>query len=245
MTVRSTAAATGPAGPRPLAVDVADDLPDALLAAGLRPGRAVLVVVGGAGGMPEPDLAALQRLAAEHLWPLLASVPSAVVDGGTDHGAMAALGRAHREVSCTVPLVGVAARGTVRMSGRGDDDRAVVEPNHSHVVLVPGDRWGDESPWLSQVASALAAGAPSLTLVVNGGEITYQDVEHSLAAGRPVVVLAGTGRTADAIAVGVDDRSRRLAGSDLVTVVPAERPEQVARTVARALGIDLRSARQR
>jgi hypothetical protein len=77
---------------------------------------------------------------------------------------------------------------------------------------------------------------------VNGGDITYLDVEHSVAAGRPVVVVAGTGRTADALARAVagsptasDGRAARIARSGLVTAVQLEVPEGVARAVDAAL----------
>jgi hypothetical protein len=38
-----------------------------------------------------------------------------------------------------------------------------------------------------------------VTVLMNGGQIAYRDVAASLGSGRPVVVLAGTGGTADAI----------------------------------------------
>jgi hypothetical protein len=102
--------------------------------------------------------------------------------------------------------------------GRGE----VLEPHHTHFLLVPGDRWGDESPWIARVATLLAGEAPSVTVLVHGGEISRQDVAHSLAAGRPVLVIAGTGRLADELA-GSQQRSPLLqvvelaAGSEAVT----------------------------
>ena len=86
--------------------------------------------------------------------------------------------------------------------GRGPsaENAAEPEPHHTHLVLVPGTSWGDESPWLTHVADALADGRGSVTVVINGGDITYADAAASIDRGRPVVVLAGTGRTADAIA---------------------------------------------
>ncbi len=112
------------------------------------------------------------------------------------------LGRARAAGGGGFPLVGVAATGTVRVPGGGPviDDAAELERNHSHAVLVPGDARGDESPWLAAVAAAIAGGRPWLTVVVNGGEITYADAAGSVDRGRPLVVLAGSGRTADAIA---------------------------------------------
>jgi hypothetical protein len=65
---------------------------------------------------------------------------------------------------------------------------------------VPGEAWGDESPWLAATASVLAGALPSLTLVAGGGEVTARDVCEGLRLGRPTLVLAGTGGTADALA---------------------------------------------
>jgi hypothetical protein len=47
----------------------------------------------------------------------------------------------------------------------------------------------------------LARGKPALTLLINGGEISRADVQHSLDAGRPVIALAGSGRLADELAL--------------------------------------------
>lgn len=232
-------------GPVPVDVESPDDLAEALSAVGLTTGVPVLVVVGGAGGMAQADLDAAQVLARDHLLPLLADRSGAVVDGGTDSGVMAALGRALGESGLDVPLVGVAARGTVRVGGGGDagsgeqDQRAEVEPHHSHIVLVPGQDWGDESPWLATVATALAGGAPSMTLVLNGGRITFDDVTNSLDADRPVLVLAGTGRTADEIASAATDpdgehhpRAAEPAASPLVHVASLDDPSAIRSAVA-------------
>ena len=66
-------------------------------------------------------------------------------------------------------------------SGPTADDAAALEPHHTHVLLVPGASWGDESPWLTRVADALADGTGWLTVVINGGDITYADAAASLA----------------------------------------------------------------
>jgi hypothetical protein len=236
-------------GPVPVKVESPDDLAEALNRAGLVTGVPVLVVVGGAGGMAQADLDAAHALARDHLLPLLAARSGVVVDGGTDSGVMAALGRARGESGLDVPLVGVAARGTVRLGEEGgtgsseDDERAAVEPHHSHIVLVPGQEWGEESPWIAAVATALAGGAPSMTLVLNGGRITYDDVTHSLEARRPVLVLAGTGRTADEIASAATDpdgehprRAAEPAASPLVHVASLDDPSAIRSAVAGLLG---------
>ena len=206
------------------------DLSTALKALGLAVRRPVLVLVGGAGGMTPDHLASMAE-AMERIAPALDRWGAAVVDGGTDSGVMRVMGQARDSAGASFPLVGVAAEGTVIIPGTLPASGAVaLEPRHSHVILVPGDAWGDESPWLSRVATAIGDGKPSLTLVVNGGQITYDDIEHSLRAGRPVIVLAGTGRTADTIAAAAhgqagDPRAARVAASPGTRIVSRGDPQ--------------------
>ncbi|MFJ6675823.1 hypothetical protein ACIQMJ_32365 [Actinosynnema sp. NPDC091369] len=184
-----------------------------LTAAGLPVGRPVLVLVGGAGGMAGGDLDALVPVLSD-LVPMLDACGAVVVDGGTDVGVMRAVGRARAAAGGTFPLVGVAAEVAV--------DLDEFEPNHTHLVLVPGAAWGDESPWLADVADVVAGSEPSLTVLVNGGPITFDDAEHSLGRNRPLVVLRGSGRTADAIAESADERSTAIATSPLTTVLGSD-----------------------
>jgi hypothetical protein len=222
-------------------VTTRESLPHLLSAAGLSRGP-VLVLVGGAGGLGAADEEELASLIREQVLPVVVRAGATVVDGGTDSGVMRAMGHARAEVGAQFELVGVAAAGTVPAPGDlpGDAATAQIEPRHSHVALVPGDTWGDESSWLSEVASVLSVGHPSVTLLLNGGEIAYTDVEHSIAAGRPVVVVAGSGRTADAIAAADrsdgDTRAARIAASPLVRVVSLESPERISSALAEALG---------
>ena len=54
-----------------------------------------------------------------------------------------------------------------------------------------------------EIFGRLSAGRASAALVVNGGAITLDEVERNLAQGRPIVVVAGSGRAADAIVAHV------------------------------------------
>ena len=164
-----------------------------------------LVLVGGAGGISEADMCRLQQLFAEFLVPTLQNLGVAVVDGGTDAGIMRLIGQTRNQINATFPLIGVAAIGTVQRPNLPpvNPDAALLEPNHSHIVLVPGNQWGDESPWIAAVANVLSEGCPTLTLVINGGNITWVDLRYSVEAGRPIVALAGSGRTADKLAAVV------------------------------------------
>ncbi|MFD6453578.1 hypothetical protein ACFQ9R_18760 [Nocardia sp. NPDC056541] len=216
-------------------LDSLDTIDESLRRTTLTPGRPVLVLVGGAAGLPVDPDSPLARLLVEHVVPLVEQLGAVVVDGGTDAGVMRMVGDARRSADATFRLVGVVAEGTVRLPGAPpprSPDWAHVEPGHTDIVLVPGSEWGDESPWLAAVATAIAGRAGSVTMLVNGGAIAYVDALNSLAVGRAAVVLAGSGRTADEIAdartIGTNDRALAIADSPLTTVVSIADPVAVA-----------------
>jgi len=190
----------------------------ALAEIGLSGPNPILILAGGATSLDAGVAARLLPL----LWglvPLLDRLGAAVIDGGTPFGVMALMGAARQGAAGNFPLIGIAPRGRVmapaevQVSGPGrpikesvprlDRDeygaRVLLDPNHSHFLLVPGDRWGDESPWLTAVAERLAGGQGTLMLVAGGGEVTQWDVLHRLRQRGRVLALAGSGGTADAL----------------------------------------------
>jgi hypothetical protein len=203
-----------------------EDLPAVVGALRLGAPRPALVVVGGAAGLDEGDLAALAPVA-DVLVQAADGAGAAIVDGGTDAGVMRLVGRAHGTAAADVPLVGVVVRALAAPPGEeAVAPAAAIEPHHTHLVLVPGSRWGDEAPWLARLAGTVAGGLPSVTVLVNGGDVSVADVEESVAAGRRVLVIAGSGRTADALAAAAggasgDARVRALVDSGLVEAVAA------------------------
>jgi hypothetical protein len=219
-----------------------DDLPAAVAALGLS-ARPVVAVVGGADGLDTTGAGPLQAVFARGIVPAVRAHDAIAVDGGTDSGVMRLFGRA-RPGGAAFPLVGVASLENVTFEGhRGrNPDPAPLEPNHSHFVLVPGDAWGDEAAMLARVVATLAGDRPSATLLINGGDLTTSDAELSLAEGRPVLVLAGTGRLADTLAAAAadpavcrDPRVARLVRSPLLRVVDAADPAAVAAALEAAL----------
>lgn len=207
------------------------ELSVALRDMGLHYPHPTLVLVGGAGGLRDVELTRLRPLFVEVLAPLFEVLGVFVVDGGTDAGVMRLMGQTRAETGATFSLIGVPPAGLVTLPGTTPPraESAPLEPHHTHFVLVPGSKWGDDSPWLSRVACTLGSGKPSLTLLINGGEIAREDVSQSVKAGRPVVVVGGTGRLADEIATATERLS-------LVNVVDlAEGSEKVVAVVSSLL----------
>lgn len=202
------------------------NLSTALGEIGLHGPRPVLVVVGGASNVSDADLAHLRPLFVEALAPLAEVLGVFVVDGGTDAGVMQLMGKARAEIAATFPLIGVAPIELVNLpdTPSSSSDASPLEPHHTHFVLVPGSKWGNESPWLARVASVLTNGAPSVVVLINGGEIAWEDVSQNIKVGRSAIVIAGSGRTADLLASvlrgeATDQRAEELVASGLVQAI--------------------------
>ncbi len=202
---------------------------------GLKRPRPVIVLVGGANGLRHYHIARLHTLFVHVLAPLAESLGAVVLDGGTDTGIMRMMGHARSQTKSTFPLIGVLPAGMAALPGELPPcpDAALLEPNHTHFMLVPGSYWGDECIWLSKIANVLAQGTPALTVLVNGGEITWKDALESVRANRPVVAISGSGRAADTLALALkgeilDNRSQEIVASGLLQAVDLKDTEGLA-----------------
>ncbi len=206
-------------------VESPQDLSHAIDQLNLHVSRPVLVIIGGASKISESDLNRLRLLFINVLAPLAEELGLSVVDGGTDAGVMQMIGRARVETGATFPLIGVTPVGKITLPNQNPpEEDTPLEPNHTHFVLIPGSEWGDESPWLVNVATAIANGSPSVAVLVNGGEISRKDVSENLKANRLVLVVAGSGRFADILTAALqvetsDSQANELAASGLIKAI--------------------------
>ncbi len=202
----------------------------------LTPPQPTLVLVGGAGGMNETLIAQTMTFFRDHIAPFVIENQLAVVDGGTDSGIMRAIGQARAHHQANFPLIGVAVQKIIA------ENPEYIEPNHSHLILVPGADWGDEVTLLSKTATVLSQGAPSLTVMFNGGQITWRDAEASISQQRLVLVAEGSGRAADDISQTqtgekLDMRALQLIRTGLIRVAnPFKHPEKFMQIVRQTFG---------
>ena len=156
--------------------------------------RTTIVLVGGAGGIGFLDKFPMRK-AVGVVAKLAEETGAVVVDGGTQAGIMTEIGRQRKRNKYTFPLIGVVF-DTLLMK---EEPASILDSNHTHFLLIPGDDWGDESSWISKIATVIAGENKSITVLVNGGRISRSDVEYSLLEKRPTFVMRGTGRLADEI----------------------------------------------
>ncbi len=219
------------------------ELNRALKELGLESPRPTLVLVGGAARMSAPVLFQLHELFLKGLAQYAEDRGLYVVDGATDAGVIQMIGRARAELGADFHLIGVAARGTVALPKLAPPSPEAwpLEPNHTHFVFVPGSNWGVEAGWIAQTATLLCGGMRSVTILVNGGEIAWKDVEESVRVGRPVLIAGGSGRTADILAgalrgEAMPERAGALVRSGLLRAVDLKQGyEKFMRTVEEIL----------
>lgn len=170
------------------------DIPDALNQLGILHPKPVIVLVGGASGIGWLDKFPMRK-AVGIIAQLAEETQAVVIDGGTQAGIMKELGQQRKNSKFSFPLVGVVFDDLIIK----EEPKSILDPNHTHFFLIPGGDWGDESSWISKIATAIAGDKKSITILINGGNISRIDVEYSLLENRPVYIMRGTGRLADEI----------------------------------------------
>jgi hypothetical protein len=173
--------------------DVFDELAEGLRLLGFSSNHPAIVIVGGAGGMTPEDVEKVQAFFESRLVPFAVSKDAVIIDGGTDSGVMAAAGRAVKKAGDAIPLIGVAAREVEMIE-------TFLEQNHSHFILCPGERWGDEAEWIAAAARSVSGSLARVAIMINGGQIAWEDARLNIEYGSPILIAEGSGRTADVIA---------------------------------------------
>ena len=173
------------------------DIQEALTQLEIPHPKPAIVLVGGAGGIGWWDKFPMGR-AIRIVARLAEETASVVVDGGTQAGIMKEIGRQRKRNKYSFPLVGVVFDSLLMK----EEPESILDPNHTHFFLIPGEDWGDESAWISKIATVIAGDKKSITVLVNGGQISRTDVGYSILEDRPTFVMRGTGRMADQITLG-------------------------------------------
>jgi hypothetical protein len=128
-----------------------------------------------------------------------------VITGGTAAGIFRLFGQGLARWGRTAPCIGVAVRSLVSWPGQ-PEGIASLEPNHSHFVLVDGDRWGDETETMYALTAALAADCPSAAAFAGGGDVAINEMLTNVNQQRPLILLAGSGRATDAVLAARNSR---------------------------------------
>lgn len=171
--------------------------------------QSALFISGGAANMTAEDMERTRQIVEDGIARFAVENDVVVIDGGTEAGIMQMIGEARAKTGNRFPLVGCAPFGKVTYPGGTIEDedantRTALEDHHSHFVLVDADYWGAESDMIVGLTRSISRyNRPAYGVLVNGGKIAQYDVYIASARGKeamPVIVVDGSGRTADSIA---------------------------------------------
>jgi hypothetical protein len=199
----------------------------------------VIVLIGGEIDKKQADVT---RKAIQVIAKVAEDLKAVVICGGTDMGVMAEIGQIRSRNGYKFSLVGITPQELVTWPGGPRNTKFLwmgkrrwqLESHYSHFILVPGDQFGDESPWISDTATLLSKGQRSVTILINGGEVSRKDIEASLENGRPVIALSRTGRLADELA-------RQPERDKLITVIPVQAEQRIVEAIQAALSMTEKS----
>ncbi len=214
------------------------DLEQAISELGMKGRYPVIVLIG--GEIDEQQADATRRVI-QTISRVAEDMRAVVICGGTDLGIMAEIGQTRSRNSYKFPLVGITPEELVTWPGGPHsakflgwgEKRWQLEPHYSHFILVPGNQFGDESPWIVDTATILSKDHKSVTILINGGEVSRKDIDLSLENGRPVIALSRTGRLADELA-------RQPNRHRLITVIPVHAEQRITEVVQAALSMNER-----
>lgn len=188
------------------------------------------------GGDIEEKQVEVTRRAIQTISKIAEDMKAVVICGGTDMGVMAEIGQIRSRNRYKFPLVGVTPEELVTWPGGPHSTKFLwwgkkrwqLEPHYSHFILVPGSQFGDESPWIVDTATLLSKDHQSVTILINGGNVSRKDIELSLENGRPVIALGGTGRLANELAIEPDRHK-------LISVVPVNAEQRLVEAIQSAI----------
>jgi hypothetical protein len=175
-----------------------------LKALGIGQPKALIMVAGGAGGLDETPKPRLVQLCSWGIARAAVEMGAIIIDGGTQAGVMAMIGKGVADRGRKSVLLGFAPAGKVTYPGGPGEgsiaDSAPLDPNHSHFVVVESEEWGGETETMYELAEELGKQVPVLTVLINGGEVAKSEVLRTVRHGWPIITIEGTGRLADEIA---------------------------------------------
>jgi hypothetical protein len=186
---------------------------------GLPPARAVLIINGGTADLDRQVTERLKKIF-KHLAKFIVDEEITVVTGGTNAQLFGLYGRALQKLGGSVaPCIGVTVKGKAGFNR--------LEPNHTHFILVEGDRWSDETSVMYKLISVLAKHRLSLAFFIGGGEFTIKEMVQNIAQNREMIFLEGVGGLTDDVIAAKpgarhpDTRIENILKKARITVVPA------------------------
>jgi hypothetical protein len=179
------------------------DVASLITALGLegRVGAPLLLVSSGTATLEGEALARTQTVFTKAVAPAGALTTPTVVDGGVARGISTVAGATRAGAPDAMPvLLGVVPAVSADDPPATSAAGTPLEHNHTHFVVSDAAQSEGETDLLFALAAALGGRGPIAMLLAGGDEMARLEALHALERGWPILVIAGTGGIADAIA---------------------------------------------
>ncbi len=236
----------------PMIVRQADqDITSVRDALGIATPAPVVLISGGADTLDQAIAPKLTQLIGRGLIRASWAASAVIIDGGTDAGVMALIGRAAGAAAEPMTLIGVAPEALVQcpdiLPAEPAGGRVALAPNHTRFVLTQGEAWGAETRVMFDLAQAIAGKLPVIVVLIGGGQVAMSEILHAVRRHWRVLIIDGSKGAADQLLaqwtakVAKDDDpliAEILADGDLHAFPIGDPPEVLARRIGRELGGD-------
>jgi hypothetical protein len=182
--------------------------------------KAVILILGGAENADDKLKPRLIQLFDRGIARAAAEANAVIIDGTTHEGTMSLIGAGIANRGYKSALVGVAPFSLISYPGSHTTSKISLDPNHSHFVLVEGDNWGDKTAIMLDLVNALSYKTnttanttitgetvvrsveklPRLAILSGGEAIAKNEVLLAVRQKLSLLVIEGSGGTADEIA---------------------------------------------
>jgi hypothetical protein len=173
-------------------------MPEAL---GIATPAPVVLISGGADTFDPAIAPKLTQLICRGLIRAGQAAGAVFIDGGTDAGVMALIGRAAGATAEPMPLIGVAPEALIQppdiLPVEAAGGRVALAPNHTHFVLTPGEAWGAETPVMFDLAQAIAGKLPVIVVMIGDGPVALSEILHAVRRHWRVLITEGSKGAAD------------------------------------------------
>jgi hypothetical protein len=170
--------------------------------------KGIILIFGSANGLQQEFYSLLTPIFIKAIAKFGVEKECVILDGGTNYGVMRLIGEGVAAQRSAITLIGVVPVGKFEhhelLDSKMPIPDSILEPNHTHFVLAPSNKWGGETDLLFALAKNLGKNKPILAIVAGGGVTVLKEVLYCVRDELPILVITGCGGVADEIAAYKD-----------------------------------------
>ena len=232
----------------------------------LIPFKKVILILGGADELEVTDANKLAQLFGLGIARAAVEACAIIIDSGSNKGIVCMMGEGVAARGYKTSVIGIGPIGVVK-DLQSEIGSPSLEPNHSHFILVQGDKRGMETSTMFKIAHELSNPViqevvnnkkhgsaktksnkvPAIAVLAGGGAIAKNEVLRAVRQNLPIIIVKGSGGFADEI-VSASERRDPLKEEPVIAEIIADgelhfhdlaQPVKgIERLIIRELGID-------